>query len=89
MRGRWERKSTTVWTYRIVGAGRPYGYVGQYKDAGRSSSAWDATVIAARLDDDTTIAERVSFDEARAAIERHAQQQPEPVDSTGDRGADL
>jgi len=89
MRGKWERKSDTVWTYRLAGAARPYGYVGQYKGSGRSDADWDATVTAERLDDDTTIAERVSFNEARAAIERHAQPQPEPVDSTGDRGAGL
>ena len=89
MRGKWERKSDTVWTYRLASAARPYGYVGQYKGSGRSDADWDATVTAERLDDDTTIAERVSFNEARAAIERHAQQQTEPVDSTGDRGAGL
>ncbi len=89
MRGKWERKSDTVWTYRLAGAARPYGYVGQYKGSGRSDADWDATVTAERLDDDTTIAERVSFNEARAAIERHAQPQPEPVDSTRDRGAGL
>ncbi len=75
MRGEWERKSDTLWTYRLAGAARPYGYVGQYKDAGRSDNAWDATVTALHLDDDTTIAERVSFDEARATLERHARQQ--------------
>jgi hypothetical protein len=74
MRGKWERKSDTLWTYRLAGAARPYGYVGQYKDTGRDAGAWDATVTAERLDDDTTIAERVSFDEARAALEQHAQQ---------------
>ncbi len=72
MRGRWARKSAALWTYRLAGAARPYGYVGQYKGSGRSDADWDATVTAERLDDDLTIAERVSFDEARAALERHA-----------------
>ncbi len=72
MRGRGERKSSALWTYRLVGATRPYGYVGQYKGVGRSDADWDATVTAERLDDDVTIAEGVSFDEARAALERHA-----------------
>jgi len=73
MRGKWERKSDTLWTYRIAGATRPYGYVVQYKDAGRSDADWDATVTAGRLDDEQTIAERVPFDEARLALEQYAQ----------------
>jgi hypothetical protein len=86
MMGEWERKSDTVWTYRLAGAARPYGSVVQYKDTARSYGDWDATVTAGRLDDDRTIAEGVSFDEARAALERHAQQQADRVDKTGDRG---
>jgi len=70
--GEWERKSNTLWTYRIRGAARPYGYVVQYKDTRNSAPVWEATVTTARLDDDTTIAERVPLDEAKAAIERHA-----------------
>jgi hypothetical protein len=46
----------------------------QDKDAGRPNADWDATVTAARLNDDMTVAERVSFDEARSALEQHAQQ---------------
>jgi len=79
MRGKWERKSDTLWTYRIAGTARPYGYVVQYRDAGRSDADWDATVTAGRLDDEQTVAERVSFDEAKAAIERHAQQHADRV----------
>ncbi len=79
MRGKWERKSDTLWTYRIAGAARPYGYVVQYRDAGRSDADWDATVTAGRLDDEQTVAERVSFDETKAAIERHAQQHADRV----------
>jgi len=79
MRGKWERKNDTLWTYRIAGAARPYGYVVQYRDAGRSDADWDATVTAGRLDDEQTVAERVSFDEAKAAIERHAQQHADRV----------
>jgi len=74
MRGKWERKSDALWTYRLAGAARPYGYVVQYRDTARSDADWDATVTAGHLDDDTTVAEGVSFDEAKAAIERHAQQ---------------
>ena len=73
-RGKWERTSDALWTYHLTGTTRPYGYVVQYKDAGRPNADWDATVTAARLDDDTIIAERVSFDEARSALEQHAQQ---------------
>ncbi len=72
MRGEWERKAATLWTYRLAGSARPYGYVVQYKDTARSAADWDATVTAVRLDDELTIAERVSFDEARTAIEQHA-----------------
>jgi len=75
MRGKWECKSDTLWTYRIGNAARPYGYVVHDKDEGRSDAAWDATVMATRLDDDTIIVERVSFEEARAALEQHAAQQ--------------
>jgi len=38
MRGKWERKSDTLWTYRLAGAARPYGYVVQYRDTGRSDA---------------------------------------------------
>ncbi len=62
MEGKWERKSDTLWTYRIAGAARPYGSVVQYKDAGRSDAAWDALVTAGPTGDETVIAERVSFD---------------------------
>ncbi len=74
MRGRWEHKSDTLWTYRLADAARPYGYVVQYRDAGRSDADWDATVTAGRLDDEQTVVERVSFDQAKAALEQHAQQ---------------
>ncbi len=46
MTGEWERKSDTVWTYRLAGAARPYGSVVQYKDTARSYGDWDATVTA-------------------------------------------
>ncbi len=74
MRGKWERKTDALWTYHRIGAARPYGYVVQYSDAARPGHDWDATVAATRLDDDTIIAERVSFDEARTALEQHAAQ---------------
>ncbi len=89
MRGEWERKSDTVWAYRLAGAARPYGSVVQYRDTSRSYGDWDALVTAGRLDDDTPIAEGVSFDEARAALERHAQQHAAPVDGAGDGGTGL
>jgi len=89
MTGKWERKSPAPWTYRLVGATRPYGYVGQYKGSGRSDADWDATVTAHRLDDDVTIAEGVSFDKARAALEQHAQQHADPMDGAGHRGTGL
>jgi len=79
MRGKWERKSDTLWTYRLAGAARPYGYVVQYRDTGRSDADWDATVTTGRLDDDTTVAERVSFDKAKGAIEQDAQQHADRV----------
>jgi len=79
MRGKWERKSDTLWTYRLTGAARPYGYVVQYRDTGRSDADWDATVTTGRLDDDTTVAERVSFDKAKVAIEQDAQQHADRV----------
>ncbi len=41
---------------------------------GALRGCWDATVTATRLDDDTIIVERVSFDEAKAALEQHAAQ---------------
>ena len=79
MRGKWECKSDTLWPYRIGNAARPYGYVGQYKDEGHPYTAWDATVMATRLDDDTIIVERVSFEEARTALEQHAAQHADHV----------
>ncbi len=79
MRAKWERKSDTLWTYRIEGAARPYGYVVQDRDTGRSDAAWDATVTATRLDDDITIVEHASFEEARAALEQHAAQHADRV----------
>ena len=77
--GEWERTSDTLWTYRLTGAARPYGSVVQYKDTARAYGDWDATVTAARLDDDTTIAAGVSFAEAKAAIEQHAARHARPV----------
>ncbi len=74
MRGKWERKTDALWTYCPTRAVRPLGYVVQYRDTGRSGADWDATVTATRFDDDTIIAEHVSFDEARAALEQYAQQ---------------
>jgi hypothetical protein len=74
MRGKWECKSDALWTYRRAGAAWPYGYVVQDKDTGRSDTAWDATVTATRLDDDTTIVEHASFEETRAALAQHAAQ---------------
>ncbi len=79
MTGKWECKSDTLWTYRIAGAARPYGSVVQYRDTSRSYGDWDAMVTAGRLADDMTIAEGVSFDEAKVAIERHAQQHADRV----------
>jgi len=58
--GEWECTSDTLCMYRLTGAARPYGSVVQYKDTARADGDWDATVTAARLDDDTTIAEGVS-----------------------------
>ncbi|MDQ2829687.1 MAG: hypothetical protein M3Y74_11635 [Chloroflexota bacterium] len=86
MRGEWECKSDTVWSYRLAGDPRPYGSVVQYRDTARSYGDWDALVTAGGLADDTTIAEGVSFDEAKVALERHAQQQADGVDRAGERG---
>ncbi len=79
MRGEWERKSDRLWTYRRAGAARPYGYVVQYEDAARSAAAWDALVTAGRLDDELTLAERVSFAAAKAAVEQYAHQHADRV----------
>ncbi len=78
-----------MWTYRLTGDLRPYGYVVQYRDTARSYGDWDAMVTAGRLDDDVTIAEGVSFDKARAALEQHAQQHADPMDGAGDRDTGL
>lgn len=86
MTGEWERKRDTVWTYRLADAARPYGSVVQYRDTSRSTGDWDATVTAGRLADDRTIAEGVSFDEATAALERHAHAAADRVDRADDRG---
>ncbi len=88
MTGKWERKSDTVWTYRLLGTARPYGSVVQYRNTSRAHGDWDAMVTAGRLADDTTVAEGVSFDEARAALEQHAQQHVDPVDRATERGTD-
>ncbi len=89
MRGKWERKSAALWTYHLVEATRPYGYIGRFKDTARSTPTWDATVTAEQLDDDVTIAERVSFNQAKAALAQHAQQHADPMDGAGDRGTGL
>ena len=74
MKAEWSRKSAALWTYRIGDAAQLYGYVVQYEDAARSPADWDAIVVAARGDDDMTIAERVSFDEAKNRLQQHAYQ---------------
>ena len=95
MRDEWRRKTDALWTYRPRGAAQPYGSVVQYKDTARSYGDWDAMVTAGRLDDDTTIAEGVPFDEAKVALERHAQQQADgmdraaSMDRAGERGTGL
>ncbi len=71
MTGEWERKSCIVWTYRLAGAPRPYGYVVRYQDVARSDADWDAIVMVGRVDE-RPIAERVSFDEAKATLTQHA-----------------
>lgn len=80
MTGEWQSKTDALWTYRLLGAAQPYGYVVQYKDTGRRSDAnWDATVTADRIDDDQIVAERVSFEAAKVALEQHAQQHTDRV----------
>ncbi len=70
--GEWERKSVDWWAYRVPGFARPYGHVVQHREDGSEGAVWDAIVIAGPTDDETAIAERVSFDEARVALEQHA-----------------
>jgi len=82
MSGEWTATSPHWWSYRIPGLDRPYGHVVQHRRdgpdgaEGAESAVWDAVVMvgcaAGDDDDDTTIAEGVSLDEAKAAIERHA-----------------
>ena len=72
--GEWESKSPHWWAYRIPGLDRPYGHVVCHqqdtKDA--EGAVWDAVVMVGCDDDGPTIAGRVAFDEAKAAIEQHA-----------------
>ncbi len=70
--GEWESKSPHWWTYRVPGLDCPYGHVVRHRRDGPEGAAWDAVVIAVHIGDDTTIAARVSLDEAKVAIEQHA-----------------
>jgi len=70
--GEWACKSVDWWAYRVPGFARPYGHVVRHQEDGPEGAVWDAVVIAVHIEDDTTIAERVSFAMAKAAIERHA-----------------
>jgi len=72
--GEWERKAPNWWTYYRFGRPRPYGNVVCHRGDGPADAAWDALVTAGPTDDETAIAEGVSLDEARAALEQHAAQ---------------
>jgi hypothetical protein len=72
--GEWDCKSVDWWAYRVPGFARPYGHVVRHREDGPEGMVWDAIVIAGPTDDETAIAERVSFDEAKAALEQHAAQ---------------
>jgi len=71
--GEWERKAPDWWTYYRPSRSRPYGNVVRHREDGAAEvAAWDAIVTAGPTGDETAIAERVSLDEAKAAIEQHA-----------------
>ncbi len=85
MTGEWERKASDWWTYYRLDRPRPYGSVVHHRENTPTAASWDALVTAGPTDDETTIAERVSFDEARVALEQHAAQHADDV-WTIDRG---
>jgi len=74
--GEWERRRASFWAYRVGDQARPYGYAMANP---RRRGTWDALVLGAQTDNDMTLAERVSFDEARAVIERHAAEHVRPA----------
>ena len=79
MTGEWECKASDWWTYYRLGRPRPYGSVVHHREDAPTAASWDALVTAGPTDDETAIAERVSLDEAKVAIEQHAQQHAEDV----------
>jgi hypothetical protein len=79
MTGEWECKAPNWWTYYRLGRPRPYGTVVCHREDGPTEARWDALVTAGPADDETAIAEGVSLDEARAALEQHAAQHADRV----------
>ncbi len=66
--GEWERKRVDWWAYRVPGFARPYGHVVRHREDGPEGAVWDAIVIAEPPDDETVIAERVSFDRSQSGV---------------------
>jgi len=71
--GEWERLGPSWWAYRRGDQERPYGYALRQRQDGPLDVVWNAIVLGWECGKDETIVEGVSLEEARAAVERHAQ----------------
>ena len=70
MTGEWERKKPHWWLYRVAGQEQPYAAVLRQREDGPKGPLWDALPIAGV--GMAPLAEGVSLDEAKAAVERNA-----------------
>ena len=69
--GEWERWAAGWWVYRRPDEPHAYGHVRRHRDDGPHGAAWDALALDERPEDEI-IAEGVSLEEAKAALQRHA-----------------
>jgi len=69
--GEWERLGPSWWAYRRDNQERPYGYALRQGRDGSEEAVWAAIVLGWERGADEALGERVSLDEAKAAIEQH------------------
>lgn len=85
-RGTWERRTPDWWAYRLAGRELPFAHVLCQRDEGPAGAWWDAILVGGGTGKDTCLAERVSLDEAKAAVEHEAGRRPwEPGRSGRDK----
>jgi len=64
-----------LWHDRLTGSSHPFADVVRHREDGPSGSLWDALPTGGMI----SLAEGVSLEEARAAVERHAGRQTDPL----------